>query len=299
MRGTVKSASNLPLKRQWRERWCWMSLIIKNWKKFQHFKDRRPPWIKLYRDLLDDEEFYTLDPLAAKTLVLLWLLASEDETHAGILPPIKKIAFRLRMTENALESIISRLDHWVRRDDITMISPRYQDGPSETEAEAYELETDTPEPKSPKIQTPKEVPAMESREVVTVEQVVEAWNQIGLKQCKKASGPIRDRIKIRIREHPELVWFTDLFARCRTSTFLSGRSNVGFMASLDWVLGPKNLAKIEAGNFDDTKAPVIPLVAVGGKAYRPAPVVPTENIAEMPADFRALVDQAIGKRGLA
>ena len=28
---------------------------IKNWKKFQHFRDRKPPWIKLYRDLLGEQ----------------------------------------------------------------------------------------------------------------------------------------------------------------------------------------------------------------------------------------------------
>ena len=30
---------------------------IKNWNRFQHFKDRKPPWIKLYRDILDDLAF--------------------------------------------------------------------------------------------------------------------------------------------------------------------------------------------------------------------------------------------------
>ena len=31
---------------------------IRNFDKFQHFKDRRPPWIKLYRDLLEDLDWH-------------------------------------------------------------------------------------------------------------------------------------------------------------------------------------------------------------------------------------------------
>ncbi len=105
---------------------------IKNWAKFQHFKDRRPPWVKLYRDILDDIEWHELDPQAAKVLVMLWLIASEDD---GNLPDIKKLAFRLRMTEKQTSDCIFKLSHWVERDDIKPISSRYQDDRLETETE--------------------------------------------------------------------------------------------------------------------------------------------------------------------
>lgn len=32
-------------------------LVIRGWEKFQHYKDRDPPWIKLYRDLLSSESW--------------------------------------------------------------------------------------------------------------------------------------------------------------------------------------------------------------------------------------------------
>ena len=51
---------------------------IKNWERFQHFKDRRPPWIKLYRELLDDPDWHDLAGDDAKFLVMLWLIASGD-----------------------------------------------------------------------------------------------------------------------------------------------------------------------------------------------------------------------------
>ena len=50
-------------------------LRVKNWEKFQHYKDRTPPWIKLYRDLLNDYEFSCLQDASKAHLMLIWLLA--------------------------------------------------------------------------------------------------------------------------------------------------------------------------------------------------------------------------------
>jgi hypothetical protein len=120
-----------------------MTMRIKGWTQFQHFKDRKPPWIKLYRDLLDDVEWHELDPKAAKALVMLWLIASEND---GDLPDYKNLAFRLRTSVTEVKSLISKLSHWVIQDDINLISTRYQVDSLETETETEterELETDT------------------------------------------------------------------------------------------------------------------------------------------------------------
>jgi hypothetical protein len=105
---------------------------IKNWSKFQHFKDRKPPWVKLYRDVLDDMEWYELDPLASKVLVMCWLIASEDE---GRLPTSKTLAFRLRMTEKQTIDCLNKLSHWLEQDDINTISEQYHCDSLETETE--------------------------------------------------------------------------------------------------------------------------------------------------------------------
>jgi hypothetical protein len=105
---------------------------IKNWAKFQHFRDRKPPWIKLYRELLDDREWHSLDPKAAKTLVMLWLLASENE---GSLPDEETIAFRLRIPVSEVKKDISKLSQWLIQGDISVISARYQVDTLETETE--------------------------------------------------------------------------------------------------------------------------------------------------------------------
>jgi hypothetical protein len=105
---------------------------IKNWHKFQHFKDRKPPWVKLYRDILDDLDWHELEPKAAKVLVSLWLISSEDD---GYLPEVKKLAFRLRMSEANTLDVLSKLSHWLEQTDIEPISGGYQDDAPETEGE--------------------------------------------------------------------------------------------------------------------------------------------------------------------
>jgi hypothetical protein len=115
-----------------------MSLRIKNWEKFQHYKDRDPPWIKLHRGLLNDPDWHDLDPVAAKSLVMLWMIASENE---GNLPDARKLAFRLRTTEIKMRSILQQLSHWLAHD----ASKPLATCPPETEAETQEkTETELP-----------------------------------------------------------------------------------------------------------------------------------------------------------
>jgi hypothetical protein len=126
---------------------------IKNWTKHQHFKDRKPPWIKLYRDILDDIEWHELDAKSAKVLVMLWLIASESD---GELPSIKTLSFRLRMPEKDVISSCNSLKNWLIQDDISVISERYQVDSVETETETEretekEKETDAPEGVSPQV----------------------------------------------------------------------------------------------------------------------------------------------------
>lgn len=68
---------------------------------FQHYKNRRPPWVKLHRDVIEKPDFLSL-PVASQALApRLWLLASE--TMDGSLPAtVADIAWHLRMDEAAL-----------------------------------------------------------------------------------------------------------------------------------------------------------------------------------------------------
>ena len=95
---------------------------IRNWKKFQHFKDRRPPWIKLHREMLDQLDISLISDLAFRVLVFLWLLAAEDEKMNGELPDIKTISFRLRIDEKKITKSLQELSEWIDYSDIEVIS---------------------------------------------------------------------------------------------------------------------------------------------------------------------------------
>jgi len=85
-----------------------MILTPKNWKSFQHYKDRAPAWIKLHKGLLDDFDFCCL-PVASRALApFLWLLASEYE-DGKITASLDELAFRLRMTRAELADALSHL----------------------------------------------------------------------------------------------------------------------------------------------------------------------------------------------
>src|SRR4051794_35430914 len=52
------------------ERW----IVISNWDRFQHYKDRNPSWIKGYVELLNDTEFRRLTFPQRGLLFGIWLL---------------------------------------------------------------------------------------------------------------------------------------------------------------------------------------------------------------------------------
>jgi hypothetical protein len=51
-------------------------IYITGWDKYQHYKNRRPPWIKFYVDLLANDEWLNLSPSNVKLLCTLWMLAA-------------------------------------------------------------------------------------------------------------------------------------------------------------------------------------------------------------------------------
>lgn len=85
-----------------------MNIVPKNWAEFQHYKNRRPPWIKLYRSLLDDAEFHCLPDASKALAIMLWLLASDSETGV-INGDIKALAFRLRTTPQKMKDALNPL----------------------------------------------------------------------------------------------------------------------------------------------------------------------------------------------
>lgn len=82
-------------------------LIVKNWAAFQHYRDRKPRWIKLHKDMLDDKTYMNLPLVSMALAPCIWLLASENE---GRVPDdIKAMAWRFRQTENVVSAAVEGL----------------------------------------------------------------------------------------------------------------------------------------------------------------------------------------------
>lgn len=85
-----------------------MKLIPKNWEKFQQYKDRKPSWIKLHRDLLNDFSYSSVRIGTKATLPLLWLLACEYE-YGEIEASVEEISFRIHIDKETVKVAIKEL----------------------------------------------------------------------------------------------------------------------------------------------------------------------------------------------
>lgn len=54
-------------------------LRIKEWAKYQHYKDRNPPWVKLYREMLTSYTWTVLDDASRLLAIVCLLLAAETD----------------------------------------------------------------------------------------------------------------------------------------------------------------------------------------------------------------------------
>lgn len=116
-------------------------LFVKDWHEHQHYRNRRPPWIKLHRALLDDMTFASLPLYAKAVLPMLWLLASESDDGSIPADPAA-IAFRLRIDTATAESALSDLaDVGFLHRASSVLARRKHVASAETEREG-ETETD-------------------------------------------------------------------------------------------------------------------------------------------------------------
>ena len=192
---------------------------VKNWHKFQHYKSGRgaPPWIKLYRGLLNDKNWFALDPGAAKTLVSIWILAAESD---GVLPDNETLAFRLRIDSKLLAKHITLCSEWLIDDSSKMLADCYHPATPETETET---ETDIVAPVSPSRYDQKAY--LETLGVS--ESVISDW--ISLRKTKKAPAT-KTAIDGLLRESEKAGWtLSDALA------YSCERGWTGFKA--EWVDG--------------------------------------------------------------
>jgi hypothetical protein len=60
---------------------------VRNLDKYQHYKDRNPPWIKLHQSVTSDVDFILLPDASKAHIILIWLLASRLDNRVPLDPP--------------------------------------------------------------------------------------------------------------------------------------------------------------------------------------------------------------------
>ena len=78
-------------------------IVIPNWDKFQHYKDRTPPWIKLYLELNSDNQWLSLTDAQCGLLVKIWI---EYARSRGVLP-VARLVLR---PDNRYANVMRALD---------------------------------------------------------------------------------------------------------------------------------------------------------------------------------------------
>lgn len=225
-----------------------MRLIPKNWKAFQHYNDRCPPWIKLHRDLLNDRAFMSL-PVASKALApLMWLLASESKDGAFD-ASTEELAFRLRLSVDEIEAGLKPLiNSGFFLDASTMLAPCLQVATPETETER-EGKADILSNES----MPETDVSDTQEERIKADEVFREWNlvadKLGRPKVRDLTPERRQLINSRIKQY-DTDDFVTVFNNIEMSPFLRG--DAGWKGcTFDWVFKKANFQKILEGNYND------------------------------------------------
>lgn len=116
-------------------------LRVVNLEKYQHYKERRPPWVKLHRTVFSDYAFSRLQDASKSHLMLIWLLASEYENK---LPHDAEWLGR-KIDANApvnIDELVSAGFLEAYDDDSILLAPRVQDESKRGSTENREQSTE-------------------------------------------------------------------------------------------------------------------------------------------------------------
>jgi hypothetical protein len=83
------------------ERYIW----IPRWDEFQHYKDRQPPWIKVYTRLLHDDDYLSLSGHRRSILHGLWLVFASSSRRVRLDSRSLSARLQLRITSEDLKAL--------------------------------------------------------------------------------------------------------------------------------------------------------------------------------------------------
>lgn len=87
---------------------------VRNWDKFQHYKDRNPPWIKLHTELLDNYEFSQLHDASKLLAFCILLLAARSDNKIPHDPAWIQSRANLKQEPNLQPLFDERFIEWIQ-----------------------------------------------------------------------------------------------------------------------------------------------------------------------------------------
>jgi hypothetical protein len=182
-------------------------LRVRNWEKFQHYKDRRPIWIKYHVELLDDYELTTLDYVTQLLYDRLLLLAARTDNNIPLDP-----AYVCRMVSIEEPQVAVGLDKLLeqgflvlaerKRSASKVIAKRSAEASLEKRREETDTEKRQNPPNPPRAEKPMKVDGkvVSDQERMDAKSILQAFNEVF--GTSFASREWLSKIVMRLREHP-------------------------------------------------------------------------------------------------
>lgn len=101
-------------------------------------------------------------------------------------------------------------------------------------------EIKNPDNKSPGIEVP-------------LKKIQDLYNAtcVKLPKCRDINGQRKKHVRALYKQHPDLAYFEDLFAKANASSFLTGTNARAWSADFDWIINPTNRTKILEDKYLD------------------------------------------------
>jgi len=233
-------------------------IALRGWERFQHYKDRDPPWVKFYRDLLTSESWVLgTDESRLLQVASILLAARYGNKIPARFDLIKKVA-SLDLSERQFNDALSHLcvtnfleiQSCTDTKEIAVQSASTVLAICSSEAEKSREETDkTPLPPKGAAADPKlhEQILATYHEVLSELPAVRDWPE---RRRRKLEARIAERVKAgKPADKPE--YWRALFAQVQASDFLCGRKQGSDWRcpGLEWLLEPKNFTKVIEGAY--------------------------------------------------
>ena len=232
------------------------NLTIKNWDKFQHYKNRNPPWIKLATDTFQDYEFSLLSDASKLLALACWTLSARvSKSDSGEIPAdLSWIKAQCSLGELIKEEHLQEL---ADKGFITCASKVLASCKQSASAEERRVEESRVEGEVEKEQvsvSPKP-PSAKPTNNPPYQQIQTEWNTlskaIGLKAARDLTKSRKTAIRQRWKNEDWREHHHEAMERLKHSSFVRGSNKQNWIAGLDWFLKPDTLNKILEGTYDD------------------------------------------------